>query len=209
MKILVTAFDAFGGEEVNASGEILSRLQAPADSILVRQILPTQFIKGPEVLYARLAEEDPDILLLLGQAGGRSAVTPERIAINCMDARIPDNVGYAPCDIPVDPDGPDAYLTDFPVRAAVEHLKAAGFPVAVSNTAGTFVCNCLFYKAMQYVRTRTAHRVLCDFVHIPYLTGQPHAENLPELAPDVCAATVQTLLDWAAQYYSETAKERS
>lgn len=209
MKILVTAFDAFGGEAVNASGEILSRLTAPEGSILVREILPTQFIKGPETLYSRLAAEDPDILLMLGQAGGRSAVTPERVAINCMDARIPDNAGYSPCDIPVDPDGADAYLTDFPVRAAVDHLKAAGYPAAVSNTAGTFVCNCLFYRAMQYVRSHTERRILCDFVHIPYLAGQPHAENLPELEPDVCAAALQELLDWTAEYYTETVKERS
>lgn len=206
MKIMVTAFDAFGGESVNASGEILSRLQAPAGCELVKQILPTQFVRGPEVLYSCLDAEKPDILLLLGQAGGRSTVTPERVAINCMDARIPDNVGYTPVDLPIDANGPDAYLTNIPIHAAVSHLKEAGLPAAISNTAGTFVCNCLFYKAMQYVRTHAASPILCDFIHIPYLTGQPHAEHLPDLAPDACAATVQELLDWTAHYF-ETQKE--
>lgn len=169
-KILVTAFDAFGGEVINPSALVLERLDAETDTAtVVKRLLPTSYSRAPETLRLAIAEEAPDFVLMLGQAGGRHGVTPERVAINCMDASAPDNDGVKYTDTPVDPNGKEAYFATLPVTALAEALRAEGIPSYVSNSAGTFVCNRVMYEALavtEETKTRTG------FVHIPFIPEQ-------------------------------------
>ena len=113
----------------------------------------------------------PDAIVCLGQAGGRDAVTPERIAVNVMDARIPDNAGNQPEDEPIDPEGPASVFSTLPVKEMVDAMAKAGVPAKVSYTAGTFVCNNLMYE-MIYAVSLWDKSVPCGFIHVPYLKGQ-------------------------------------
>lgn len=191
MKILVTSFDPFGIDIENSSLEVLKLLPDSLDNIqLDKQILPTQFIEGPRLLLDILDKKQPDALLLLGQAGGRSQITFERVAINCMNARIQDNAGYAPHEMPVIKDGPAAYFTNIPLASLIEYLQELWLPAGISNSAGTFVCNCLFYQAMHYIMQKKLP-CLCDFVHLPYLSGQSGIpEDSPSLPPNACLSVL-------------------
>ena len=201
MKVLLTSFDPFGAEPQNSSLELLRRLPDRLENILlVKEVLPTQFVEAPRRLQELLKDVEPDILLLLGQAGGRKQVHFERVAINCMSARIPDNAGYAPQELPILPDGPAAYFTNIPLAPLVHHLQDQWLPVAISNTAGTFVCNCLFYHAMHQLEA-APFSCQCDFVHIPYLAGQACVPaGMPTLPPESClSALKQAILFLAKQ----------
>ena len=160
-KILITGFDPFGGEAINPATESVKQLP---DEILGVQILkreiPTVFDRSIEVLYGILKEEQPDVVICVGQAGGRPNITVERIAINQDDARIPDNDGKQPIDRTIFEEGPAAYFSTLPIKAMVRDMKEAGVPAAVSNTAGTFVCNHIMYGALHYA---ALHRSL---IHI-------------------------------------------
>ena len=139
-KILVTGFDPFGGETVNPAFEAVRLLpDAIAGLQLVKLELPTVFGAAGERLLAETEAVQPAAVLCVGQAGGRAAITPEKVAINYMDGHIPDNAGRQPQDEPICPGGPDAYFTTLPVRRMAEHIYAAGIPAAVSYTAGTYV----------------------------------------------------------------------
>ncbi len=187
MKALVTGFDAFGGERVNPSLEAIRRLPGLVGSItVVTQRLPAEFSTSLPELYAAIEREDPDIVLCVGEAGSRLEMSPERVAINVQDARIPDNAGDQPVDVPVVAGGPAAYFTTLPIKAAVQAMRAAGLPVAVSNSAGTFVCNHVFYGLMHYAATRRA-RFRGGFMHVPYLPEQ--AANHPK-SPSMAVETI-------------------
>ena len=197
MNILLTSFDPFGTDSQNSSLEILNRLPDHLEELQIRkEVLPTQFIEGPRRLLRLLDEQQPDLLLMLGQAGGRKQVTFERVAINCMSARIPDNVGYMPQELPVVPEGPDAYFTNLPLAPLVQHLQKLWLPAGISNSAGTFVCNCLFYQAMHHIHSTGLH-CQCDFVHLPYLTEQL---GLPEEPPKLSSASCLSVLTQAILY---------
>ena len=200
MNVLLTSFDPFGAEVQNSSLEILRHLPDHLEGIsLVKEVLPTQFVEAPRRLQTLLREIRPDLVLLLGQAGGRKQVHFERVAINCMSARIPDNAGYAPQEVPVLPDAPAAYFTNIPLADLVRHLQDRWMPAAVSNSAGTFVCNCLFYHAMHQIATESLP-CLCDFVHIPYLAGQSHVPpNTPCLSAESCVSTIREAISFLAR----------
>jgi len=137
MRILVTGFDPFDREPVNASWEAVKRLPDEVDGAeIIKVQIPTSFARSGEVLHAAIVEHDPDVIVGVGQAGGRFAVTPERVAINVDDGRIADNDGAQPVDVPVRADGPAASFSSLPVKAMVAAMRRAGFPPAVSNTAG-------------------------------------------------------------------------
>ena len=185
MIILVTAFDPFGGAESNTSLEVLEALPdriGPAR--LEKRVLPTVF--GKAALLAEEAAEQlrPDALVCLGQAAGRKAVTPERVAVNLMDASGPDNEGNRPVDEPVVPGGPAAYFSTLPVKAMAAAIREAGIPAAVSYTAGTFVCNSLMYAMLHYAASRRPD-LLCGFVHVP---GPGDGLSREDLARGVAAA---------------------
>lgn len=172
MKILVTGFDPFGGEKVNPSLEAVKSLPSVIHGAEIRWVeIPTVFYKSAEVLEAEIVRYQPDVVLCIGQAGGRASLTPERIAINQDDARIPDNQGNQPIDTPICLDGQAAYFSTLPIKAMVQAIKEDGLPATVSNTAGTFVCNHLMYQAL-YLADKKFPNMRAGFMHIPYMTEQ-------------------------------------
>lgn len=172
MKILVTGFDPFGGEKVNPALEAVKSLPSEIHGAEVHWVaIPTVFYKSAEVLEAEIVRYQPDVVLCIGQAGGRASLTPERVAINQDDARIPDNQGNQPIDTPIREDGQAAYFSTLPIKAMVQAIKEQGLPAAVSNTAGTFVCNHLMYQALYLVDKKFPH-MRAGFMHIPYMTEQ-------------------------------------
>ncbi|KXT83576.1 pyroglutamyl-peptidase I [Streptococcus panodentis] len=172
MKILVTGFNPFGGEMINPALESVKRLPASIQGAEVKWIeIPTVFHKSAQVLEEELKAYQPDAVLCIGQAGGRTGLTPERVAINQDDARIPDNEGNQPIDVPIRADGAPAYFSSLPIKAMVKAIQDAGLPAAVSNTAGTFVCNHLMYQAL-YLADKQFPHVKAGFMHIPYMMEQ-------------------------------------
>lgn len=183
MELLITAFEPFGGEAANASLGILRALPDALGAVRLRKrVLPVVFGAAGEAVCAAMDEIAPDAVVCLGQAGGRDAVTPERVAVNLMDARIPDNAGARPVDVPVDPGGPAAYFSTLPVRPMIEAMRAVGVNARISYTAGTFVCNRVMYAALRHAELRRLS-VPCGFIHIPYLDGMaPPGEGAPSLS---------------------------
>ena len=172
MKILVTGFDPFGGEKVNPALEAVKSLPSEIHGAEIHWVeIPTVFYKSAEVLEAEIVRYQPDVVLCIGQAGGRAGLTPERVAINQDDARIPDNQGNQPIDTPIRLDGEAAYFSTLPIKAMVQAIKEVGLPATVSNTAGTFVCNHLMYQAL-YLADKKFPHMRAGFMHIPYMTEQ-------------------------------------
>ena len=171
LKILITGFEPFGGESLNPSWEAARRLHGLhiEGAELVAIQLPCVFSKSLTALEAALKQHQPQAVLALGQADGRSDFSIERVAINICDARIPDNEGAQPVDVPVTEKGPAAYFSTLPIKKITSHLKAQGFPAAVSQTAGTFVCNQVFYGLQHMLRNTD---VPSGFVHVPLLPQQ-------------------------------------
>ena len=172
MKILVTGFDPFGGEKVNPALEAVKSLPSEIHGAEVHWVaIPTVFYQSAEVLEAEINRYHPDAVLCIGQAGGRASLTPERVAINQDDARIPDNQGNQPIDTPIRLDGQAAYFSTLPIKAMVQAIKEEGLPATVSNTAGTFVCNHLMYQAL-YLADKKFPNMRAGFMHIPYMMEQ-------------------------------------
>lgn len=172
MKLLITGFDPFGGEKTNPAIEVVKRLPAAiAGATVVPLEIPTVFGTCAEVVRQAIITERPDVVLSVGQAGGRSALTPERIAINLDDGRIPDNAGFQPVDQPIQPNGPAAYFTQLPVKAMAQAIRQAGLPSHVSTTAGTYVCNHIMYE-VQHLRATEFPQLQAGFIHIPFLPEQ-------------------------------------
>ena len=172
MKILVTGFDPFGGEKVNPALEAVKSLPSVIQGAEIRWVeIPTVFYTSAEVLEAEIDRYQPNVVLCIGQAGGRASLTPERVAINQDDARIPDNQGNQPIDTPIRLDGEAAYFSTLPIKAMVQAIKEVGLPATVSNTAGTFVCNHLMYQAL-YLADKKFLNMRAGFMHIPYMTEQ-------------------------------------
>ena len=172
MKILVTGFDPFGGEKVNPALEAVKSLPSEIHGAEIHWVeIPTVFYKSAEVLETAIVRFQPDAVLCIGQAGGRASLTPERVAINQDDARIPDNQGNQPIDTPIRLDGQAAYFSTLPIKAMVQAIKEEGLPATVSNTAGTFVCNHLMYQVL-YLADKKFPNMRAGFMHIPYMTEQ-------------------------------------
>lgn len=172
MKILVTGFDPFGGEKVNPALEAVKSLPSEIHGAEIHWVeIQTVFYKAADVLETAIVRFQPDAVLCIGQAGGRASLTPERVAINQDDARIPDNQGNQPIDTPIRLDGQAAYFSTLPIKAMVQSIKEEGLPATVSNTAGTFVCNHLMYQAL-YLADKKFPDMRAGFMHIPYMTEQ-------------------------------------
>lgn len=171
MKLLITGFDPFGGETVNPAWEAVKLLpDTVSGHELVRLQVPTAFVRSGEVLKEAFLREKPDIILCVGQAGGRAALTVERIAVNLMDAPIPDNDGDSPMDAPVVQGGPDGIFATLPVKAMAAAAREAGVPAELSCSAGTYVCNCLMYRALCLAKETPS--VKAGFVHVPFIPVQ-------------------------------------
>ncbi|MGK8186260.1 pyroglutamyl-peptidase I [Serratia marcescens] len=193
-KVLITGFEPFGGERLNPSWEVvkqLNDLELVGTRIVARQ-LPCVFGAALEALNAAIDEVQPLMVLAVGQAGGRTDITIERVAINVDDARIPDNQGQQPVDEPIVAGGPAAYFSNLPIKAMVSSMREAGIPASVSQTAGTYVCNHVMYGLLH--RLSGQREVKGGFIHIPYLPEQ--AATHPG-APSMAASTVLFALELA------------
>ena len=172
MKILITGFDPFGGEPVNPALEAVKLMKDEiAGAKIIKLEIPTVFRKSVEKIHEMMKAEQPDVVLSIGQAGGRFGVTPERVAINVDDARIKDNEGNQPVDTPIFTDGEAAYFSNLPVKAMVEAIKNKGLPSTLSNSAGTFVCNHVMYGVLYYSHKEFPN-VRGGFIHVPFITDQ-------------------------------------
>jgi pyroglutamyl-peptidase len=172
MKALVTGFEPFGGEAVNPAQRAVERLAAGLGDVdIATRILPVSFARALPLLEAAIVETAPAIVLCLGEAGGRCELSLERVAINLDDARIPDNDGRRPIDRPVTAGGPAAHFASLPIKPAATALCEAGLPAAISHSAGTFVCNHVFY-GLQHFAATCRPAPLCGFLHLPYLPEQ-------------------------------------
>lgn len=199
MKALVTGFDAFGGEEVNPSSLAVGRLKKRLGKVTVQAVeLPTSFARSTDVLRAAIARAKPDIVLCVGQAGGRSELCLERVAINVQDARIRDNDGKQPIDKPVVAGGPAARFATLPIKACVAAMRQAGLPAAVSNTAGTFVCNHIFYALMDIAASHPSP-LRGGFLHIPYVPEQAaRLGGAPSMSVDDIVRGIEVVLETSA-----------
>lgn len=179
-KILVTGFEPFGGSEFNPSQQVALALQGQTagDSVITSAILPVDRDGGPRALLAEIEQRQPHAVVCLGEAARRPAVSVERIAVNLLDYRIPDNNGAQVTDLPVEPDGPAAYFSTLPVREIYEAILAAGIPVELSLSAGAFLCNQVFYTGRHYV-SRQEKSIPLGFIHLPALPEQAAKAQAP------------------------------
>jgi pyroglutamyl-peptidase len=195
--VLLTGFEPFGGASRNPSGEMALAWHGRdvAGARVVGAVLPCVFGRARRELDQLLRRHRPSVVLCLGVAAGRAAITPERVAINVDDARIPDNAGRQPIDHPVVRGGPVAYWSTLPVKAIVADLRARGLPAEVSQTAGTFLCNHVFYALMHAIRRRTGVRA--GFVHMPAMSeaAAPGEPSLPlTVLTEATGAMLTTIL---------------
>lgn len=172
MKILVTGFDPFGGEAVNPAYEAVKLLPDNiAGAEIVKLEIPTEFKRSMELLEEAISREMPDAVISVGQAGGRAEITPERVAINLADARIPDNAGNQPVDEPLAADGPAAYFATLPLKEMVKNVQDSGIPCRISYSAGTYVCNSVMYRVLHLAEV-SGMGFCAGFIHVPYATQQ-------------------------------------
>lgn len=172
MKIMITGFDPFGGESVNPAYEAIKLLPDEIGGAqMIKLEVPTVFDKAGEVLEAGIKAHQPDAVICVGQAGGRSGMTVEKVAINFQDARITDNEGMQPVDKVIKEDGETAYFATIPVKAMVANMRKNGIPAFVSYTAGTFVCNDLMYSLLYLIDKKYPH-IRGGFIHVPYAMEQ-------------------------------------
>lgn len=177
-KLLITGFDPFGGESVNPSWEAVKLLNDTIGEYrLIKMQLPTVFGKAARSLLEAAEKEQPRAIISVGQAGGRKGITPEVIGINLREARIPDNEGNQPINVPVVPGGPAAYFSTLPVREMVDALQKEQIPCGLSCSAGTFVCNDVLYSVLDHF---DGTPVRAGFIHVPFLPEQAK-EGVPSL----------------------------
>lgn len=189
-KVLLTGFEPFGKATQNPSAEIVKQISG--DNI-VTAVLPVAYAKSAEVLLQLIEQHNPDVVISLGQAEGRTQITPERIAINLDDARLADNDGVTRIDQPIVVDGPVAYESTLPIREFVTAITAAGIPAAVSLSAGTFLCNHIFYVAQDRLKDT---KVRSGFVHVPLMDEQAgEFPGLPTMSLDQMVKAVRIMLE--------------
>ena len=190
MRILLTGFEPFGKATLNPSGEIVKQISGEN---IVTAVLPVAYAQSAERLLQLIAEHNPDVVICLGQAEGRTQITPERIAINLDDARLADNQGVMRNDVPIIAGGPVAYESTLPVKEIVKAINDAGVPAAVSLSAGAFLCNHVFYLAQDYFKETN---VRSGFVHVPLMDEQgPEFPGLPTMPLDQMVKAIRTMLE--------------
>ncbi len=196
MKILVTGFDPFGGEKINPAIESVKLLpDCIAGAEIIKLEIPTVVFKSLHKIKEAIIKHDPDVILSIGQAGGRPDITVERIGINMDDCRIPDNEGNQPVDTKVFEDGPDAYFATIPIKAMVKNIQEAGIPASVSNSAGTFICNHVLYGVRHMCETDFKGK-RSGFIHIPFMLEQVlDKKNMPSMDINVIAKAIEKAIE--------------
>ncbi len=194
-KVLMTGFDAFGGEPTNPASRAVERLSGKTINGLevITKEIPTVFGKAAKAIQDDIERLNPDVVINVGQSGGIHAIRVERLAVNIDDARIKDNEGNQPVDEPIAPEGPLAYWSTLPVKAIVNDLEQSGIPAFVSYTAGTFVCNHVFYATRHYVETRNLP-IKVGFIHVPFLPEQV-IDKKPYPVPSMSEGTIAQALE--------------
>jgi pyroglutamyl-peptidase len=198
LTVLLTGFEAFEQQDVNASWAAVRAVAKDWDesaegAALVTALLPVSFARAPRRLAELLLDARPDLVVCVGEAGDRSAVGVERVAVNIQDARIPDEDGAQPVDAPVVPGGDVAHFSSLPVKACFAAMLAAGVPGEVSNTAGTFVCNTVAYALADHLAAGHAPGARGGFVHVPRLPEQV-PEGAPSLGLEAAAEGLRAIL---------------
>lgn len=205
MKILITAFDPFGGDIVNPALEAVKLMKDQIEGAeIVKLEIPTVFHKSIDKIKEAILSEKPDVVLSVGQAGGRFEVTPERVAINVDDARIADNEGNQPLDRAIFEDGEPAYFATLPVKAMVQAIRAIGLPSSLSNTAGTFVCNHVMYGVLYHI-SKMGKDIRAGFIHVPFTPEQ--VANRPAPAPCLSAVDISRALEAAVAAIVQNEKD--
>ena len=191
MKILVTAFEPFGDSALNSSWEVAKLLPDSIGSCkITKGLLPVDFRTAGDRLRSYIERHTPDVVLMLGQSRKFAGLSIERVALNLMDAAKPDNNGYIPVNEVIYPDGKTAYLTTFHVRKLVEACHQKGIAAQVSNSAGTYVCNRVYYEALYTIAKNRLHTQAL-FVHLPYL---PEQGKEPALKKDQLLAGIEGVI---------------
>lgn len=203
MKILVTGFDPFGGEPINPAQEAVKKLPNEINGAeIVKIIIPTVREKSLQAIEEAIQLHNPDMIISIGQAGGRFNITPERVAINVDDFVIKDNDGNQPTDKFIREDGEIAYFTSLPVKAMVKHMNENGVPASLSYTAGTFVCNHVMYGVL-YMIDKKYPNIKGGFIHIPFTTSQVlDKRNMPYMSLDEITRGLELSIE-ACTIYSE------
>lgn len=190
--MLLTGFDPFGGERINPAWEAVRCIPAVIGRYRIEKIqIPTVFSRAAEEVIRCAEVCHPAVILCVGQAGGRSGITPELIAINHRHASIPDNAGQQPLHETIQPDAPDAYFTTLPVYAMAETVQKAGIRASVSYTAGAFVCNDVFYSLMHRFHNTDTH---VGFVHVPFLPEQDKNGACPSMPLDTIVQALEMMI---------------
>ena len=204
MKVLVTGFDPFGGESINPAWEAVKVIKDEiAGAEIVKMQIPTVVGKSIAKIHDKMVEINPDIVIAVGQAGGRFGITPERVAINVTDARIPDNEGNQPIDEPIFADGDAAYFSNLPVKAVVQEIKNAGYPTSLSNTAGTYICNHVMYGILYYIQKEFPN-VRGGFIHVPFAASQVvNKPNTPSMAIADITAAIEAAIKAAVEHQAD------
>lgn len=172
MRVIITGFEPFGGEIVNPALEAVMKIENKLDHIeVIKAKLPVVFHQSISVLKQLINTHKPNVVICVGQAGGRTSITLERVGINVDDARIPDNYGNTPVDQKINPDGPDAYFSSLPIKAIVSAINESGIPASVSNTAGTYVCNHILYGLCDLIASNSLD-IKGGFMHVPFAPEQ-------------------------------------
>ncbi len=192
-KILVTGFDAFGGEDVNPASEAVNHLGtsgmwARGEIEVVTCEIPTVYGDSARAVKEAIREYEPQAVISVGQAGGIAGIRIERVALNLDDARIPDNAGNKPSNRLIDPEGPVAYWATIPVCDVVEAIQAKEIPASLSYSAGTFVCNHVFYSTCHFVASNSLP-IQVGFIHVPYLPKQAVGKNQVPSMSEECVVT--------------------
>lgn len=199
MKVLVTGFTPFGGEQINPSWEAVKRLpEHIGEMTITKREIPTEFDAACAALRAAMDALRPDAVLAVGQYGGANGVRVERVAVNLRDARIADNAGAKPVDEPVVPGAPDAYFATLPTRRIVEKLREEDIPAQLSYSAGTFVCNNLLFCAL-HESAKKFPVTRCGFVHVPYLPEQAKDGNAPSMSLALMVRALTAALETIAE----------
>ncbi|MCK6078540.1 pyroglutamyl-peptidase I [Paenibacillus silvae] len=193
LKFLISGFEPFGGDTVNPTAALMQALEHEAveRTVIKTLLLPVHFDECADLLIAEMKAFQPDVVIACGLAKGRTAITPERIAINVKDipsGSYADNQGQRPVDEPITAGSPDGLFSTLPIRAMVNDMVAAGIPAAVSNTAGTYICNNTMYRVLDYIRIEQLH-VQAGFVHFPAST------EMAAMAPSVPSLPLSMMLD--------------
>ncbi|TOG91731.1 pyroglutamyl-peptidase I [Vibrio parahaemolyticus] len=201
-KVLITGFEPFGGDAINPALEAVKRLEETSldGGIIVTCQVPVTRFESISAVSDAIEAYQPDCVITVGQAAGRAAITPERVAINVDDFRIPDNGGNQPIDEPIIEQGPDAYFSSLPIKRIAQTLQESGIPCQVSNSAGTFVCNHLFYGVQHYLRDKSIRH---GFVHIPLLPEQATDGNHPSMSLDMIVAGLKLVAQVVIDHESD------